>query len=367
MKIDNEFENLIPALTADEYNELEKSILNEGCRDALVTWNGTLIDGHNRYEICTRHGLPYNTVERVFLCRDDVIEWIIRNQFGRRNLPAYERARLALRLKPVIAERAKEQQGKRADISQNSVESYRPIDTQKEIAKTAGVSHDTIARVEIIEREAPTPIIEASRRGDISVNMAHYITKMPEPDRAEITERIEHGEKPREVIAEVKTRPHVVNNSGNNEWYTPSEYIEAAREVMGSIDLDPASCEIANRVVMADKIYTAEDNGLAQRWYGNVWLNPPYASDLIGKFADKVTREDITQAIILVNNATETQWFNTLISKASAIVFPKSRVKFYMPNGGTGAPLQGQAVLYIGHSPKKFLDAYKPFGWGALL
>ena len=108
MNIDNEFKSLIPALTADEHGELETSILREGCRDALVTWNGTLIDGHNRYEICTRHGLPFATVERVFSCRDDVIEWIIRNQFGRRNLPAYERARLALRLKPVIAERAKE-------------------------------------------------------------------------------------------------------------------------------------------------------------------------------------------------------------------------------------------------------------------
>jgi hypothetical protein len=366
MNIDNEFKSLIPALTADEHSELETSILREGCRDALVTWNGTLIDGHNRYEICTRHGLPFTTVERAFSCRDDVIEWIIRNQFGRRNLPAYERARLALRLKPVIAERAKEKQIESGGaVPQKSAKPM--VDTRAELAKAAGVSHDIISKVETIERDAPKPIIEASRRGDISVNMAHSVTKMPEPDRAEITERIEYGEKPREVIAEVKSRPHVANNSGNNEWYTPSEYIEAAREVMGSIDLDPASCEIANKVVKANEIYTANDDGLTKTWRGNVWLNPPYAGDLIGKFADKVTQEDIAQAIILVNNATETQWFNTLISKASAVVFPKSRVKFYMPDGSTGAPLQGQAVIYIGDNAQRFVSVFKRFGWGALL
>jgi transcriptional regulator with XRE-family HTH domain len=365
MNIDNEFKSLIPALTADEHSELEASILREGCRDALVTWNGTLIDGHNRYEICTKHGLPFATVERVFSSRDDVIEWIILNQFGRRNLPAYERARLALRLKPVIAEKAKITQGTRTDLT--SVRNLTKVDAKRELANVAGVSHDTIAKVETIEREAPAPIVEASRRGDISVNMAHSVTKMPEPDRAEITERIEYGEKPREVIAEVKSRPHVANNSGNNEWYTPSEYIEAAREVMGSIDLDPASCEIANKVVKANEIYTANDDGLTKTWRGNVWLNPPYAGDLIGKFADKVTQEDIAQAIILVNNATETQWFNTLISKASAVVFPKSRVKFYMPDGSTGAPLQGQAVIYIGDNAQRFVSVFKRFGWGALL
>ena len=368
MRIDNEFKNLIPVLTADEYSELEKSILREGCRDALVTWNNILIDGHNRYEICTKHALPYNTVERAFLCRDDVIEWIIRNQFGRRNLPAYERARLALRLKPVIAERAKEQQIRKPIefVSQKSVE-QKPIDTQKELARVAGVSHDTMSKVEAIEREAPKPIIEASRRGDISINMARDVIKMDDPEIKEITGRIERGETAKEVITEVKHRPHVANNSGNNEWYTPSEYIEAARKVMGSIDLDPASCELANSTVMADKIYTAEDDGLSQEWYGNVWLNPPYAGDLIGKFADKASEMEYRQAIILVNNATETAWFNTLIDKASAIVFPKSRVKFYLPDGRTGAPLQGQAVVYIGNNPNAFIQIFAPFGWGAFL
>jgi len=164
-------------------------------------------------------------------------------------------------------------------------------------------------------------------------------------------------------------KPHIAQNSGNNEWYTPQEYIEAARAVMGGIDLDPASSDIANEVVQADTYYTAEMDGLKRLWNGRVWLNPPYAGELIPQFIDKLKNHvesgDIEQAIILVNNATETTWFNTLIGIAAAVLFPKSRVKFYMPDGKTGAPLQGQAVIYIGRNPKVFMEVFSPFGWGA--
>lgn len=84
--IDNEFKSLIPPLTDDEYDGLRDSILSEGCRDALVLWGNTLIDGHNRYEICEKHGIPFKTIQKDFDSRDAVIEWIILNQFGRRNL-----------------------------------------------------------------------------------------------------------------------------------------------------------------------------------------------------------------------------------------------------------------------------------------
>jgi ParB family chromosome partitioning protein len=202
------------------------------------------------------------------------------------------------------------------------------------------------------------------------------VTKLEQEEQQEIAERIQNIENepkgtntPKAIVQEVLKRPHVSFNSGNNEWYTPAEFIEAAVKVMGKIDLDPASSEIANKTVKAEKYYTSETNGLAHNWFGNVWLNPPYSSDLIGKFADKVISEygNYSQMIILVNNATETEWFCKLVSKASAVVFPKSRVKFYMPDGRTGAPLQGQAVLYIGSSPEKFLDCFKKFGWGAFL
>lgn len=170
-------------------------------------------------------------------------------------------------------------------------------------------------------------------------------------------------------VLEMVRKPHVAYNSGNNEWYTPKEFIEAATAVMGQIDLDPASSEIANKTVGAKQIYTIEDNGLEKPWFGNVWLNPPYASDLIGKFAEKVVDElgNIKQAIVLVNNATETEWFYGLATNATAICFPKSRVKFYTPDGKTGAPLQGQAIIYFGENVNRFINVFDEKGWCARL
>lgn len=341
LTIDKEFKNLIPPLTADEHRGLEESILAEGCRDSLIVWHGILVDGHNRYEICEKYGLPYAITETDFASRDAVIEWIIKNQFSRRNLPLYERARLALRLKPVIAERAKEQQVRTAENRVCQISDEQAIDTKKELAKAAGVSHDTIAKVEKIEANASEETKEALRRGEMSINQAYIELQ----------------------------KPHVAFNSGNNEWYTPSEYIEAARAVMGEINLDPASSEIANKTVKADHIYTVEDNGLEKPWFGNVWLNPPYASDLIGKFAEKVVNElgNIKQAIVLVNNATETEWFYGMVTNATAVCFPKSRVKFYTPDGKTGAPLQGQAIIYFGEYVNRFINVFDEKGWCARL
>lgn len=200
INIDPEFKSLIPPLTDEEYDGLRDSILADGCRDALVLWDGVLIDGHNRYEICTKHNVPFDTIQMDFDNRDEVITWIIENQFGRRNLPMYERAKLALRLKPMIAERAKETQGMRTDICQNSDRCY--TDTKRELAKAAGVSHDTIAKVEKIEAKASPEVKAQLRSGEMSINQAYKDIK-----REEL--RQEREEAIREQIDRPKTSNHI--------------------------------------------------------------------------------------------------------------------------------------------------------------
>ena len=343
--IDNELKTLIPPLTSEEYRQLEENCVKAGIRDALIVWpqddgNSILIDGHNRFEISANHdGIPFETKNMYFSDKDAAKRWIIENQFGRRNLSAYDRSILALKLKPLIAEKAKEKQATHTE--QGYQKSDKAEHTAKELATIAGVSHDTIHKVEVIERDAAPEIKQLVREGQMSINQAYTETK----------------------------KPHVSFNSGNNEWYTPPEIIEAARLAMGSIDLDPASSEIAQKTVRAGEYYTAETNGLKHEWHGNVFMNPPYASDMIGRFIQKLNDEyrNYKQAIVLVNNATETEWFNDLVSIASAICFPKSRVKFYMPDGRTGAPLQGQAVVYIGEDWEDFIGAFSDIGWGAVL
>lgn len=166
---------------------------------------------------------------------------------------------------------------------------------------------------------------------------------------------------------EEKKKPHVVNNSGDNEWYTPAEYIEAARTVMGTIDLDPASNDFANGTVKAETYYTEETNGLAHEWTGNIWMNPPYSGGVISQFVKKLVESDFTQAIVLVNNATDTEWFRMLTNKAKAIVFTTGRIRFVKRDGAKNTPLQGQAFVYFGKNRLKFVEVFSRFGWGCFL
>ena len=179
MIIKDEFKKLIPPLAIEEFNQLEKNIIADGCRDPLLTWNGILIDGHNRYEICTKHGLKFSVVEKDFTNENHAKEWMINNQFGRRNLSNYQRSVLALELESVFSDRAKEQQGLRNDIIQISEES-KPIVAIKEVAKIANVSHDTIAKVKKIQSTA-TPEVKAQlNNGEISINEAYKGIKKAE-------------------------------------------------------------------------------------------------------------------------------------------------------------------------------------------
>ena len=360
IQINPKFRDLIPPLSPDEYEQLEKNLVSEGVRDALVLWGNVLIDGHNRYEIAQKHGLEFQTTQVDFDNEDDAALWIIDNQLGRRNLNKADAILLAQKRGEVIAEEAK---AKQADAGKKNIEAYNsgtssvkndktseptPIDTRKEVAKLAGVSTGTVAQFEQVQKKAPE-LIPKIRSGEMTIGGAYKEVKRNDPTPQ-------------------PQKPHVSFNSGNNEWYTPKEIIEAARKVMGSIDIDPASSDVANEVVRAAEYYTAETDGLDKPLHGNVWMNPPYSSDLIDKFITKVVDErgDYTQAIVLVNNATETQWFSKLVSIASAVCFPRSRVRFYMPDGKTGAPLQGQAIVYIGSEPGKFLDTFREIGWGCL-
>lgn len=161
-------------------------------------------------------------------------------------------------------------------------------------------------------------------------------------------------------------QPHVSHNSGENEWYTPSEYLKAARAVLGVIDLDPASSKAANKHVQAENFYTLSDDGLTKEWRGRVWMNPPYASDRIGKFTNKLTqhylKDDISEALVLVNNATETAWFQGMAKHAAAISLVSPRIRFLSPDGAIGAPLQGQVILYFGAKREVFQKEFEGFG-----
>lgn len=226
LTIDPEFRDLLHKQTPTEAKLFEHSMLNDGCRDPLIVWpnNGKriLVDGHHRYEFCVEHDMMFAVREMDFPNREAAKEWVIINQLARRNLPIHEHARLALQLKPIFEARAKENQ--RASGGAVPQKSVKPIDTQKEIAKIAGVSHDTIAKVEHIENEAPDPIKRAARAGEISVNAAYRLTKADTELQQDVANRIENGESPKKVVEEVIKR-----RSGNPDGYSKEK--RASREL----------------------------------------------------------------------------------------------------------------------------------------
>ena len=132
LKIDPDLAGLMSHLTPEESAALEQSILTEGCREAIIHWGGVIVDGHNRHRICTKHRLPFRTVEKVFRSKTDAQIWMVQNQLGRRNLSAYQKCLLALKLEPVIAAQARSNQ--RRGVSLGSVKG---LDTQRELARIA--------------------------------------------------------------------------------------------------------------------------------------------------------------------------------------------------------------------------------------
>jgi hypothetical protein len=162
-------------------------------------------------------------------------------------------------------------------------------------------------------------------------------------------------------------KPATYQNSADEEYYTPSEIVEAARRAMGSIDLDPASCASANEVVQAATFYTRDDNGLLQTWEGNVFCNPPYSRKRIDEFVERLIHfydeGDITAAVFLTSDNTDTRWFQRLMGKAAAICFPEGRLNWWSTtNSGESNALRGSAIFYLGPEPETFRMEFRKFG-----
>lgn len=366
IEVDEELRTLIRSLTDDEYRQLEANVIEYGgARDPLVVWEResrwVLLDGHHRYAICREHDLPFSVVGVELPGKEEAKNWIRRNQLGKRNLSPD----LYSLLRGQIYNHEKNPQGGplgNQNAAKNEALKLSTLKTADRLANEFGVSPATIRRdgefaeaVETlgIEKEVVAGEIDAPKQNIIAV--AKELPAEPTPEQ---------------VAAAVQkvAKPHVAHNSGDNEWYTPDEYIAAARRVLGGIDLDPASNPVANERVGAATFYTAEDDGLAKEWAGRVWMNPPYAGELVGRFAAKLVESHqsgaVPAAVVLVNNATETRWFQSLAAAATAVCFPAGRVRFWHPEK-VSAPLQGQAVLYLGVDPAAFAAAFADFGFCA--
>lgn len=193
-----ELKAYIDPLTPDEHEALERSLLAEGCRDALVLWGDVLVDGHNRYGICQKHDIPFNTIQNTrFQSMEDVHLWMIEQHLGRRSVSDYQRGVLALRKRDIVAAR---QQAQRiaaleapprtgTDAPAEDTDDRPPWDdapsqvSRADLAREAKLSSNQVAMIERIHAQATPELVEALKAGAISMSAAAAVASLPEDEQ----------------------------------------------------------------------------------------------------------------------------------------------------------------------------------------
>jgi polyhydroxyalkanoate synthesis regulator phasin len=194
--VNEDLKAYIDPLTPDEYEALERSILAEGCRDSLILWGEVLVDGHNRYAICQKHGLPFNTIQNThFQSMEDVHLWMINQHLGRRSVSDYQRGVLALRKREIEAERRARAKAERkpaeptdggeagTESPAESAGSDKPLQTREDIARAARISANQVGLIEKIRKQAAPEVEAAVKAGDISINAAAVVASLPEQEQ----------------------------------------------------------------------------------------------------------------------------------------------------------------------------------------
>ena len=188
--VNEELKAYIDPLTSDEHAALERSLLSEGCRDALVLWGDVLVDGHNRYGICQKHGLPFQTVQNTrFQSIEDVHLWMIDQHLGRRSVSDFQRGVLALRKRKILAERRAQAIAETADADEGNDTPHaaqdaaktepNPLKSRADIAKAARLSSNQVVQIEKIQQRAAPELVAAIKSGVISINAAAAVASLP--------------------------------------------------------------------------------------------------------------------------------------------------------------------------------------------
>ena len=190
--VNEQLKAYIDPLTAEEHDALERSLLAEGCRDALVLWGDVLVDGHNRYGICQKHSIPFQTLQStLFNTMEDVHLWMIDQHLGRRSVSDFQRGVLALRKREILTERARTAeaatQPDTSAATTNAPDTAAPagpsIKSREDLAKAARLSSNQVVLIEKIQNQATPEVLAAVKSGVISINAAAAVASLPEQEQ----------------------------------------------------------------------------------------------------------------------------------------------------------------------------------------
>lgn len=268
-KIDEELQQVMPKLSEEEYAELENSLLQDGFKGSpIIIWQDIIIDGHNRYEICKKHNIPYEVKELEFDSKEEVIQWMIRAQLGRRNLTALQRIKLVETYRPVYVKQAAKNKsangGNKKSESEKSATPIKPkekIDVRAKLASDAGVSTDTYSKGKKILDSNNTELIRQVENGEKSINKA--FNEIKEAEKTDVTDT-DTNNAPTENVVIDEANVHEEYVSEDNElvlsqikqrykeyldrfqadiaWLISKDFLQDDEEVTGKIHSDLQNC-----------------------------------------------------------------------------------------------------------------------------
>jgi transcriptional regulator with XRE-family HTH domain len=251
--INDELRTYVDPLTPAEHEALERSLLTEGCREALILWRDVLIDGHNRYAICSQHGIPFRTVQNdSFDSIEDVKLWMIDNQLARRSVTDFQRGLMALRKKEILAARVVQKTDDELQTEADQAVPFAPPwNTRQEVARAARVSPNTISQIERIQKAAAPELVEAVRSGTISISSAANVASLP---REAQVAAVAGGKKELQQAArQVREQKSAAKPKKEAEFETPEDQIKALKAQVAELK-DRVATLIGENDVLKQKL-----------------------------------------------------------------------------------------------------------------
>ena len=253
--VDEGLKAYIDPLTPDEYDALERSLLREGCRDALVLWGELLVDGHNRFGICQKHGIPFQTVQStLFQSLEDVHLWMIDQHLGRRSVSDFQRGVLALRKREILARRqpaAVAEPAVEAAAASDAVPAAAPviettpIKSREDLARAARLSAAQVVQIEKIQKQAAPEVVAAVKSGVISINAAAAVASLPQEEQVEAAQG--GKEQLREAakrVRETKRRSKPETEESSADTAPASDDVPALKARIAALEVEVASLRL---------------------------------------------------------------------------------------------------------------------------
>lgn len=322
------FAEICPLLGEADLTALAVDIRDHGLQQPITLHNGRILDGRNRYRACLLAGVE-PTYTEFSGTEADALDLVVSLNVHRRHLSESQRALIGARLATL-----------RKGANQHaSIEAP----SQAEAAELLNVSRASVQRAREVLDSGDAELVAAVDQGELAVSAAVNIARgMPAGTFK--------GYNPRDTSV---------------EWYTPTAYVDAARDVLGAIDLDPASCAEANERVRAERFYSRDDDGLTQAWRGRVWMNPPYGEHtprFVAKLIEEHDAGRVTSAVVLLNSfCVTTKYFQPLWDHT--LCFARERIGFYKPGGDQSKQaINGTVFVYLGPQPERFAGVFAAVG-----